>query len=69
MTLDLEEGGFPGSKLMYLGAHMINDPQLTVSPDKKDRSSFNIKFAQDLAVVAEKVINIGDELLSNYHYL
>ena len=68
MTLDLKEGGFPSSKLMYLGAHMINDPELTVDKDEKDENAFNVKFAQDLKVVAEKEINIGDELLSNYYY-
>ena len=69
MTLDLEDGGFSSNKLMYLGAHMLNDLQLTTSKDVKDKDEFNAKIAHNLALVAEKVINIGDELYANYNYL
>ena len=66
MTLNVEDGGFPHNKLMYLGAHMINDPQLTVPEGHKDMDTFNVMVSADLLVTALKPIEIGDELFFNY---
>ena len=66
MTLNVEGGGFPDNNLMYLGAHMINDPQLTVPEGQKDMDTFNVMVSADLLVTALKPIEIGDELFFNY---
>ena len=69
IQLDVEGGGFPDDKLMYLGAHMMNNPQLTVPKDGKDMNVFNVRIANNLALVSKKVINIENEVYGNYQYL
>ena len=65
IQLDVEDGGFPDNKLMYLGAHMVNDPQLTVHEDDKDPNRFNVKISHDLALVVRKEVNIEDTFYTN----
>ena len=68
IVLEVNGGGFPDNKLMYLGAHMMNDPMLDILPGKKDKNAYNVKISHNLALVAEKIINIGDEILGNYNF-
>ena len=71
MQLDVVDGGFPQNKDMYLGAHMFNDPLMAVSEDAKVESMeeiYNVKIAHDLTLVAEKVINIGEEIYGCYNF-
>ena len=68
MQLDIIGGGFPRNKVMYLGAHMFNDPMLGIEEGKKNDLSYNVKIAYDLPIVAEKEIDIGDEIYGNYNY-
>ena len=68
MILDVVGGGFPTNKVMYLGAHMFSDPLLTVPKDERDETVYNVKIAHDLTLVAEKVINIGDEIYGSYNF-
>ena len=44
LQLGVDGGGFPNNKLMYLGAHMVNDPMLNVPKDDKDKDEFNFEI-------------------------
>ena len=68
MQLDIVGGGFPDNKVMYLGAHMFNDPMFCIHDDDRDELQYNVKIAHDLTIVAEKEIDIGDEIYGNYNY-
>ena len=68
MQLDVVGGGFPQNEVMYLGAHMSNDPMLTVPEGKRDDKSYNVKIAPNLTLAAEKVIDIGEEIYGNYNF-
>ena len=69
IVLDIDGGGFPGNKLMHLGAHMMINPPLDIEKDKKYINAFNVGIAHNMELVAEKVIHIGDEIYDNYQYL
>ena len=67
VALDVEGSGFPGNKFMYLGAHMVNDPQLIANEDDKDPNRFNVTIRNDIVLVAENEVDIMDELYTHYH--
>ena len=69
IQLDVEGGGLPDNKLMYLGGHMMKDPKLTIPKDDKDTNALNVRIAHNLALFAEKPINIGNEIYGDYQYL
>ena len=62
IVLDVDGGGFPDNELIYLGDHMMNDPQLIIPEDEKDKNTSNLGIDHYLALVAEKVNHIGDEI-------
>ena len=71
MQLEVVGGGFPRNKVMYLGAHMFNDPLMAVPEDERDvrdEAVYNVKIAHDLTLVAEKVISIGHEIYGCYNF-
>ena len=68
LVQDFDGSGFPSNKLMYLGAHMMNDPMLSVPKDEKNTIAFNVGIANNLSLVTEKVINVGDEIYGDYQY-
>ena len=39
---------------------MMNNPIFDILPDKYDKNAYNIEITNNLALVAEKGINIGD---------
>ena len=68
IVLDVAVGGFPKFKSLYLGAHMFNDPMLDILPGNIDENAYNVRIINNLALVAEKVINIGVKILGSYNY-
>ena len=68
IVMDADYSGFPKNKSVYLGACIMNDLQLNILSDKNDKSEYNTKIANNLALVSEKVINIGDEIFGNYSF-
>ena len=71
MQLDVIGGGFPQNKYIYLGGHMFNDPLMAVSEGdcvESMEEMYNVKIAHDLTLVAEKVINIGEEIYGCYNF-
>ena len=68
IVLDVDGGGFPKNKLMYLGSHMFNDPQLDILSDNIDKNAYNVKISNTLALVVKKVIHISDEILGSYNF-
>ena len=68
MILDVSGGGFHKNNGMHLGAHMFNDPMLTVPKAERDETVYNVKIAHDLTFVAEKEINIVEEIYGSYNF-
>ena len=68
IVLNVDDGGFPQNKVMYLGAQMFNDPMLNAPEGEIDENAFNVKIFHNLTLVSEKVINIGDEILGSYDF-
>ena len=50
---------------------MFNDPLMAVPEDEsevRNELMYNVKIAHDLTLVAEKVINIGEEIYGCYNF-
>ena len=61
-------GGFPNCTKMYLGAHMMNNPNWCVHDDDRNNDVYNVQFGINLDVMVVKNIDVGDELFVNYNY-
>ena len=64
----LVQAGFPKYKKMYLGAHMVNDHNWGKDVLQHDNKAYNVVFHPNLAMVALKDIEVGEELYVNYNY-
>ena len=53
---------------MYLGAHMVNDHNWGKDVLQHDNEAYNVVFHPNLAMVALKDIEVGEELYVNYNY-
>ena len=68
IQLDVSGSVFHYVELIYLGAHMVNDPMLNIPKDEKDKHEFNAKIGYNLALVAKRVFEIRGEFHVNYQY-
>ena len=68
IQLNVEGGGFTDNNLIHIGAYIVNDPMWNVPKDGKNECAFKVKIGHDLALVVERVVEVGDEFHANYQY-
>ena len=64
----LVTNSFSNYQKMYLGAHMVNDINWGRVERERNNNVYNVVFPQNLALVATRDIELGEELFVNYKY-